>query len=260
VNEVLFVLLDQTQGAKTTNGSVMTAEILGCIAGAVNCQLNRELSNEYGGNYHVRAGANSTDVQVGEIPFALLATLADAPNAIAYHTTNGNGMPLLFDGITLSDSLYDIGNSVSCAISHELCETAADPGANLWAADNIATSFSKEVCDPFENRAYPILSGGLNIYVSDFALQAYFVPRSPPPYSYMKRAKLTPYDSQAPLTVDTSLGYQMVTPFSVQGIHQAALTVHPALRAGVSIVGSCQRRPWAVAGSRRAKRSLLGVD
>jgi hypothetical protein len=257
---MLFVLLDQSNGAKTTHGESMTPTVLAAIAAAVSLQLNREFAAEYGGNYHVRAGANSTDVNAGEVPFALLASLADAPEAIAYHTTNGNGLPLLYDGITLSDSLYGPGNSVSCAISHELLETAADPGANLWAADNVATSFSREVCDPFEERTYPLVYGGfgLSISVSDFALQPYFIPGSVGPYSYMKKIGLALTDASAPLTVNTSMGYQMVTPFSVTGIHQAAMIAHPGQPAGVSLIGTPRRRPVNHPGTRRSKRGFSG--
>jgi hypothetical protein len=255
---VLFVLQDQTGGAKTTNGETMTLPVLAAIAGAVNLQLNREFASEYGGNYHVRAGASPTDLAPGEIPFAILATLTDAPGAIAYHTTNGNGKPMLYDAITLSDTLYGIGNSVACAISHELLETAADPGANLWAADNISSSYSREVCDPYEQRTYPLLSGGLNIYVSDFALQAYFIPGSSSPYSYMTRAALATTDAKAPLTVDTSMGYQMLTLFIVSGIHQASMARHPGPSVGVTMVGTPRRRPIASGDSRRAKRGWVG--
>ncbi len=255
---MLFVLQDQTGGAKTTRGETMSPSVLAAIAGAVNLQLNREFASEYGGNYHVRAGSGGLDLNPGEIPFALLATLSDAPGAIAYHTTNGNGKPLLYDAVTLSDSLYNIGNSVACAISHELLETAADPGANLWAADNVATSYSREVCDPYEERTYPLLSGGLNIYVSDFALQAYFIPGSSGPYSYMTRAALASTDAKAPLTVDTSMGYQMVTAFNISGIHQAAMVSHPHPGPGVFMIGAPRRRPVASDHSRRAKRGWIG--
>jgi hypothetical protein len=254
---VLFVLLDQSGGAKTVNGETMSSAVLGAIASAVNLQLNREFSSEYGGNYHVRAGSGPNDVSPGEIPFALLATLADAPGAIAYHTTNGNGQPLLYDGITLSDSLTSAGNSVSCAISHELLETAADPGANLWASDNVSSCFSREACDPFEQRTYSILADGFTVFVSDFALQAYFVPGAPGPYSYMRRAGIVTTDGIAPLTVNTSMGYQMMAPFDVGGIHQAAMARHPGMGVGVTLVGLPSRRPFHE-GSRRAKRGFLG--
>lgn len=141
-----FVLLDESAGAKTSNGESMTPEVLANIAAACTVQLNRDFSTEWGGNYEVRAGSGAGDIQPGEIVFALLPTLSGAPGAIAYHDSDGNGVPVLFDAITLSTSIVGPGNSVSVAISHELCETAGDEGCNDWCDDGTGNSFAKEMC------------------------------------------------------------------------------------------------------------------
>ena len=244
-----FVLVDLSNGAKTTNGESLTPEILKNIATAVNVQLNRDFSIEYGGTYWVRAGADKNDIKNDEYTFAILDTITNAPGAIAYHTSNGNGIPLLFDGLELSYSVTGIGNSVSAAISHELLETAADPGANLWAADNISNNFAREVCDPFENRSY-IIDG---IGVSDFALNAYFIPGAAGPYSFGKKLGTFTEDSIGPLTTNGNLGYQMVSLFSPQSIHQMAMRK----KSVVEVIGEMKRRPIAHESSRRNRRGFF---
>ena len=248
-----FVLIDQSNGAKTTNSESMTQIILAQIASACAVQLNRDFSAEYGGNYQVRAG-NGSAIQENEIPFVLLPTLPNEPGDIAYHTINtSNGRPMLYDAITLSESLIGAGNSVACAISHELLETAADPGANLWASDGVATSYSREVCDPFENRSYPIKTGSGEVYVSDFTLQAYFIPGSKGPYSYTKKTGQNGSDSSGPMTTTSDLGYQMITVFNPTSVHSMAKQNTQT----VNLLGAMRRRPIGHPNCRRIKRGWL---
>lgn len=137
-------------------------------------QLNRDVSPAWGGEYSVRVGSAS-DVAPGEIVFALLDALPNAPGAIAYHDVNGQAVPVAFLGLTTCTTLDD----VSIAVSHELCETAGDAGCNLWA-DAGASEFARELCDAVESTSYEIES----VRVSDFVLPAFFVPNAPAPYSY----------------------------------------------------------------------------
>jgi hypothetical protein len=218
-----FCLLDLSNGAQTRDGGSMTPTLLAQTADATMGQLCAHFATEYGGDFDVRAGDNQTDLQDGEYPFALLATLADAPGAIAYHTANGNGMPLLFDGVTLSDTLNGPGNSVSVAISHELLETAYDEGANVWVDSGDGTEHAQEVCDPVEQQTYPVtLTDGTQIWVSNFVLRAWWVQGRSGPYSYGARA-LQVQDCPGPLLTLPGGGYQIMREYnptsenSVQG-------------------------------------------
>ncbi len=238
----------------------MTPGALASIAAACEVQLNRDFSAEWGGNFSVRAGSGAGDIQPGEIVFALLPTL-DAPGAIAYHDTNGNGVPVCFDAVTMSETIMGPGNSVSVAISHELLECAGDEGCNDWCDDGNGMSFAKEMCDAVESNSYE-LNG---VYVSDFLLKAFFVPGRPAPYSFMAAGNLGGVGPSGPF--QTALGgYQIerkqgtgegqVTacyrnPRS-SGIISAQTVPFPGMR---SFTRTDKRRH---SGSRQARRGVRG--
>lgn len=234
-----LVLLDQTGGATCTDGSKLTPEILTHFAEAYTIQMNRDYAPEYGGNFQTRVGASPTDLEAGEWPFAFLPTLEDAPGAIAFHSSSGNGMPLLYDGITLSATVNGPGNSASVAGSHEYLETAQDEGANVWCDDGSGNEHAREVADPVENRAYKVTcADGFVVWVSDFVLKAWFVPARVGPYSFMASQNLEPDGSQ-PLT--TINGYQITR------------TADPSTEKSgmiVTVHGERKRRPD---GSRRSR-------
>ena len=170
-----FVLLDETNGVGTSQGASLTPEVLKQIASALNVQLNRDYGPQCGGNYSVRVGAGAGDIQVGEVVFAILPTLPNAPGDVAYHDVNGNGVPVCWDAITASDTLIGPGNSVSVAISHELLETPGDPGCNLWADGGDGFEYARERCDAVESQSYQVQG----VYVSNFLLDSFFVPGAP---------------------------------------------------------------------------------
>ncbi len=198
-----FVLVDLSQGARTTNGESMTPELLARIANAANVFLNRDFGTHWGGNFSVRAGAGANDLQPGEVPFALLPTVP-APGAIAYHDWSNTG-PTLWDAITLSDSILGLGNSVSVAITHELAECAGDTPCNLWADDGSGTEHAYELCDSVESNSYSLLGVGC----SDFVLPAFFEPGSVGPYNFMTAAGLGGLPPSAPFATAPG-GYQIL--------------------------------------------------
>lgn len=192
-----FALIDNSAGAKTTNGSSLTPEVLQQIAASATVFLNRDVSAYWG----LPVGAlvrvsNGLDIQPGEWAFSLLPALPNAPGAIAYHDVNGQGVPVLFDGITLSDSLIGPGNSVSVAITHELAETMGDQACNLWADNGGGSEFALELCDAVESYDYEING----VYVSDFVLPAFFNPTHTGPFDQMGKVT-TPFQ--------TANGYQI---------------------------------------------------
>ncbi len=217
-----FALVDMTNGTTCTDGSKLTSQLLDDLASAITIQLNRDFSSEYGGNYSARRIDNVTQLEEGEYPFAFLPALADAPGAIALHTVDGNGMPLLFDGISLSDSVNSSGNSLTVAASHECIETAADEGTNMWCDDGNGNEVAFEPCDPFESQSYQIGS----IWVSNFALRSYYVPNRKGPYSYMAKTGNV-RDALKPLTLGSGLGYQITKTYNPTSVHSVACEGNP---------------------------------
>lgn len=154
----------------------LTPEWLAQVAQATTVQLNRDVATYYGGDYGVRVGKGSDDVAKGEIVFAIVDALPDAPGAIAYHSVDGQAVPVAFLGLSTCKTLDD----VSTAISHELCETAGDAPCNLWADDDHGDEYARELCDPVESWSYRING----IAVSAFVTPAFFVEDSAPPYFF----------------------------------------------------------------------------
>jgi hypothetical protein len=183
-----WVLIDETQGAKTTDGSSLSEGVLLQIAAACSAQLNDEFAQFYGGQYQVRVGADSTDIQPGEQVYAFVATLANAPGASAYHDTDGTGVPVAYCAVTTCSSLLGPGG-ISVDASHELLEAAADPSCNIMADNLKGLLVAYEVGDPVETQTYEsnVESG---VSLSNFVLPSWFDPKAPAPYDFMSYAKI----------------------------------------------------------------------
>lgn len=192
-----FALIDASGGATTSDGSKLTPAILAQLAAFLTIFANLHVSAEYGGSHFIRPASGPGDLQVGEIPFTILATLDNAPGAIAYHDRNSQGAPDCFDAITLSDTIMGPGNSLLVALSHEVAETIADEGTNLVATGDDGKGYAREACDPVEQQSYEItLSDGTVGHVSNFVLRSYFVPGHPGPYDFMTSRGM--FGAQAP--------------------------------------------------------------
>ena len=179
-----FVLIDDSTPASALPqyGGPLTAPVLAQMAAALQDQLNVDLARWWGGAYSVRAGANSGDIATGEIVVAIVDSLPDQPDAVAYHDVSGGGVPVVFAARTQCQSLITGGYTLSSAISHELCETAGDVACNLWADADQAFAFARELCDAVESNSY--VRGG--VALSDFLLPSFFTNGSPGPYSFMQ--------------------------------------------------------------------------
>ena len=205
-----FVLVDESNGAKTSSGEALNPTLLGWAARILDVFLNRCVSAFWGiaGGAMVRAASSVTDILENEWPQFINKDLVNAPGAIAYHTVNGVGVPALYDGISLSDTLFGPSGWLT-AISHEFAETVGDPGTNLLAADNLGKLFAIELSDPVETQSFPLtilpdgslasvahtsaglaLDGSFTAYVSNFVTPRYFTPNSEGPYDYMTAAGL----------------------------------------------------------------------
>lgn len=247
-----IALIDLTGGATCADGSSLNPTLLAQFAEAYTIQLNRDFSAEHGGDFEVYAAKGAGDLQPGAWPFAFLPTLNDAPGAIALHMVDGNGMPLLYDAITLSDTVNGPGNSASVAGSHESLETPGDEGTNVWCddADPPTKQVAREMCDAFENQSYPIkIGGGTQIWVSNFALRAFFVPNRAGPFSFMAAAGMGSIDAPAPFVTPAGQGYQIIRTLTVDS--EQAVNGYR-----VSIEGEMRRRPQGHQGSRKHRRGV----
>jgi hypothetical protein len=188
---VKWVLIDSTNGAKTSDGSQLSAGVLAHIVEAVSSQLNGEYSDEYGGNVQMRVGKNANDIQPGEWAYGFLPTLPDAPGASAYHDINGKGVPFALCAVTTCGSLYG-SNGVSVDASHEILETAGDQGANLYSDDNKGTLHAYEMCDAVEVQTYgKTCADGTVVQVSNWLLRSWFDPNASAPFDYMSSVNLS---------------------------------------------------------------------
>jgi Intein splicing domain len=120
-----FVLYNLATGRDDVNG------ILPAIRDALDWQANGEFADAYGGVYQFRVGQSPFDRAKGEIGINIRHTVP-AQGAIAYHAVT-NGVPDIEMALDLVRSLTTGTECLSSALSHEVLETALDPGANRWA-------------------------------------------------------------------------------------------------------------------------------
>lgn len=153
-------------------------------AAACLVQLQQHVAPIYGGTYEMRLGADPTDIQGGEMVFAIVDALPEDPGAIAYHDVNGADVPTGYLALSTCSTLDD----VSTAISHEMCETAGDQSCDLWADDGKGSEWARELCDAVESNLYRIDG----IAVSDFLLPGFFGPNDPGPFSFVQENPTLP--------------------------------------------------------------------
>jgi hypothetical protein len=122
----------------------------------------------YGVAATIRSAAGPRDVRPDEWVIALLAH-ADQANALGYHDQTPAGQPLIkvFPILDRQD-----GGQLSVTISHEVCETLADPNGARAAQWKDAKFWAYEVCDAVESTSYEIDG----VAVSNFCLPPFFEP------------------------------------------------------------------------------------
>ena len=217
----------------------ITASDLGTIAQAITIQLNRDVAPIWGGSHVVRT-SDGKDLQPGEVAFAIVNTLPDAPGAVAYHDVNGNGVPVAFEAVSMCSSIMSGSDSVSVAISHECIETIGDAACNLWADDGQGNEWARELCDAVESEWYSISVNAINVNVSDFLLPAFFDLNASGPYSFLNYA-------QKPFRTGPN-GYQ-IKRTSGTGEQQVSAT-----QLGIRRMHSRKREHWSSRAYRRGFR------
>jgi hypothetical protein len=209
-----FVLVNEDAGAD------VTAEALVNIAAALEHVLQHAFKAAHGLDYHCRGGSPTIGANEHKVN---LKAQSDVAGAGGYHddgTVNcfRDGLPSLSTG--------DFAFSV--VISHEVFETALDPGANRWAADTTGKLYALEACDAVEGFSFvpPIPDGqpGAGVSISDFLLGAFFDPAAEGPYSHLGKPS-GPFKT----ATDGGADYQIVMSYDPSGEQQVTAigTVHP---------------------------------
>jgi hypothetical protein len=182
-----FVLIDLSQGAKTSSGEALTPALLATFAKAYNIYLNVHVAPVYGGEYLVRVGSAAGP---GEVPCNILPLLPQpgTGGAVAYHDDAGG--PVVLDGLGDSAVLYGPGNSHTVSMTHEMVEVVGNPSINRWSDQTLdpgsaTIQTADEWADPVEGDSFPIEVDGLAVYCSNFVLPAWSDPESSGPFDYM---------------------------------------------------------------------------
>ena len=153
-------------------GTGVDVTTLPAIAAALTKQAQQHFALPppygYGISATVRAASGPHDVQPDEWVIGLVQK-PDQPGALGYHDETPNGKPFVkvFPLLDKQD-----GADLSVTISHEMCETLADPNGARAAQWTDGRFWAYEVCDAVEETSY-LIDG---VKVSNFVLPPYFEP------------------------------------------------------------------------------------
>jgi hypothetical protein len=208
-----YVLIDETGGAATSSGEAWTLEKLEIAARLLEIYLNRDVASEWGGADRVRVGISPTDINPGERVHTYMATLPKAPDDVAYHDKDGQGVPYSMQAIGLTRDLFGPLGALQ-ATSHEMAEMLGDPGTNRYAKDGKGRQFAIELCDAVEMQSYSIHdeTTGTDAYVSNFLTQAFFDPGNSGPFDFLSTMAQNDQAPMAPFQTAPGNGgnYQIV--------------------------------------------------
>jgi hypothetical protein len=104
----------------------------------------------------------------------------DDKKALAYHTTNALGRPLILIGAQILKANAPRGtdwvlgpDSLATAAGHELLETAINPYLSFWSPLDATTWIPEEVGDPVQGDSY-LRTPNSGVYLSNFVGPRYF--------------------------------------------------------------------------------------
>jgi hypothetical protein len=165
----LYQLLNQSKRVQD--------DAFGAIAHALGIQLARDVAPVYGTTPGVTFDPGVSVVDPKQVTPVIIVDTPDVDGALGYHDTDDQGNPFVkvFVNPILDNggSITSGSNSLSVTISHELLETLADAGANVWADGPEGFDYAYELCDPVESDSYDIEG----VSVSNFVYPAYFQPK-----------------------------------------------------------------------------------
>lgn len=89
--------------------------------------------------------------------FHIVDSIPEAPDALAYHTIDADGRPVLRIGVDVVRTTGDLLAGLESGMSHEVCETEADPYVQ-WNADmpDGKSDTPIEVCDWTQGDTYTV--------------------------------------------------------------------------------------------------------
>jgi hypothetical protein len=175
---------------------------------AVLGQMVSDIQEAYDLVFAPALGTLTVTVEVGPAKestdrvLVLKDMLPEAPGALAYHSVDDKGRPVLFLGVETirSDGNFSgqaLLDQISIAASHEIFETAADPFCVLYCfVDGKNVMLSYEVCDPVQGGSFK--QG--KTAISNFVLTDYWDAGAQGPYDYC-------HQLSTPLSCDAA-GYQ----------------------------------------------------
>lgn len=184
----------------STSKDPAVALALPFIAAAIQVQLNRDLQsfNETGGNstcssYDDEACVDADPKAAADVKFECTDEIPEAPNAVAYHTTDANGRPLCKIGWNVVKSqggtLMTGPLSLSGGISHECIEAEGDPYCKSWSDYDAQREVANEWADPVQDESYeiPVPNGATEtlVTVSNFVTQEWFSDETEGPFDYL---------------------------------------------------------------------------
>lgn len=198
-----FALINETTDPQ------ITSTILVGIAEALAVQSQRDVAPWW------ETVADEFDVfpSLGQVPlntanqkisiFHLVDAIPEAPDALAYHTVDSLGRPMLKLGWNAiraaGGTMIKGGVSLSSAMSHEAIETRVNPFVRGWEDMNDGvTEVAREACDPVESDSYEVDG----VAMSNFVGPRWFSD-SEGPYDFMGTCK-------APFTMSSNGGGYMV--------------------------------------------------
>jgi hypothetical protein len=206
-----FVLITEFAGDTSALASQITPTWLNRCAMAITQQLNNHVAKYWPDAIGAVCRVGTKDnLGPGEIAFAIISTLPNAPGDVAYHDTTGADVPIAFIAIDTCQTL----NDVSTAISHECIETVGNPFCNLFATDSAGMDWARELCDAVESNWYGIdlMDGQPAVNVSDFLTPAFFGPTADGPYNFCATLPANSNQASIPISapfITAAGGYQI---------------------------------------------------
>lgn len=155
---------------ESTNSS-LTSTLVEQIANAIQEQTATDFSLDW-----ETLGAVVEVLDMSQVPptcdtiVHFVDTIPEAPDALAYHTIDNNGVPVARLGVNtiLSNggTINTGAESVSCAASHEILETIEDEYCSQWNDWDGTKKVAYEVCDPVQDESYEINGIAVSNYVT----------------------------------------------------------------------------------------------
>jgi hypothetical protein len=197
-NSYAFVLIDTT--------GTIPAAVLQSIAAACQWQAEGDVNNEWGATATMRTDTSVNNVKAGECAFVIKETLPEAPDAVGYHATLPNGSPVAYFALADCSSQTSGDGSLSQCVSHEMCETLGDPGANRFALKKDGQTLqAQELCDRVQDGFYNAPNG---VAVSNFLLQSAFDPGAPGPWDKLNQLIIAEGRTSDGYEIDATIGQE----------------------------------------------------